>query len=169
MSSPGSSISGAKSRAGPTPARDRKGSPPGDRLRHAGRGETALSSHLLMLPEGSSSSRLRCYSVRAVLTSSQGRDAIDLLLDDLRQLERIGGGAQPEPFVHLGAVDIATGPQPVERGLRAVVDALEPGADALLAQQLHRGLEQVHHQRQLVAGEGVEQADGRGAGVAGTA
>ena len=71
----------------------------------------ALSSHLLMLPEGSSSSRLICYPVRAVLASGQGRDAIDLHLNDARQLERIGGDAQSEQLVHLGPVDAATGPQ----------------------------------------------------------
>ena len=54
-----------------------------------------------MLPEGSSSSRLSCYPIRAVLTPGQGRDAINFLLDGARQLERIGGGAQPEKFVHL--------------------------------------------------------------------
>ena len=57
-------------------------------------------------------------------------------------------------------------PQPIERGLRAIVGALEPGADALLAPQLHRGLEQIHHQAQFVAVEIIEQADGGWAVVA---
>jgi hypothetical protein len=75
---------------------------------------------------------LNCYRGRTVLASGQGRNALEFLVDGLRQLERIGRRAQAKELNHLGAGELLAGPQPIERSLRPVIDALEPGADALL-------------------------------------
>jgi hypothetical protein len=50
--------------------------------------------------------------------------------------------------------------EPIEGRLRAIVFALEARPDPDFAQQLHGGLEEMHHEAQLIAGELVEEGQG---------
>jgi hypothetical protein len=85
-------------------------------------------------------------------------DPGEFALYSLGQRERVEASPQFLEGADLGQITLATGDEAVQRGLRLVVDALQPGAEADFLDQLHRGLEEVHDQAPHVS---VENVDGR--------
>ncbi len=66
-------------------------------------------------------------------------------LNRLGQREGVEASPQFLEGADPGEITLAGGDEAVQRGLRLVVDAVEPGAEADFLNQLHRGLEEVHH------------------------
>ncbi len=84
------------------------------------------------------------------------------------RLDRLGEGEGVQPLAQMlerlqgVEVGVRRGQEPIEGRLRTIVFALEAGADADIAQELHGRLEEIHHEAQLVAVELVEEREGVG-------
>src|SRR5436853_7248556 len=88
-------------------------------------------------------------------------NAIDLPLDLIREHKRIDAFAQGNQLVKPDADSLVTLSQQTIQGSGwSVVHAANAGADPLLAEQLYRGLKEIHHPAPLVAIEIVEKIDG---------
>jgi len=71
-------------------------------------------------------------------------DAREVSVNGVGKGEGIQVGAMVLQSGDLGRVALARRQQPVQRRLRALVDAREAGADADFAQELHGGLKEIH-------------------------
>jgi hypothetical protein len=69
----------------------------------------------------------------------EGVEAAELVIDGLREDERIELGTERGELGHLGGIRLRAGLDAVEGGLRAIVHAPDPGPHADLPHELDRG------------------------------
>jgi hypothetical protein len=97
---------------------------------------------------------------RALATVCQAVDAAELSVDRLRKSKRIQAGPKLLQHGDLRGVTCSGGHEPIQRGLGTVIATPEPGADADFSGEFHRGLEQVHHEPELMAVEVIHRLEG---------
>jgi hypothetical protein len=93
----------------------------------------------------------------AVPAVSQAIDPLKFAVDGDRQGKGIQAVAQTLQGPELGRIADACGQEPIQGCLRAIIRPMEPRTDPRFADEFHGGLEEIHHQAQLVA---VEIIDG---------
>ncbi len=98
----------------------------------------------------------------AVPTGGEVIDAGEFAIDGLGKGEGVESGPEAQQRLDLRWVPRAGRHETVERGLGTIVDTFEARAHASLAEELHRWLEEVHHQPELVAVQIVDRGDGLG-------
>jgi hypothetical protein len=96
----------------------------------------------------------------------EGEDGLELPVDRLGEPEGIEAIAERHEGGDLGMVAVGAGEHPLEGGAGGVVTATHARADALLADQLDGGQEEVLEEAELAAVEGVDRREGGGRVVA---
>jgi len=91
----------------------------------------------------------------------EGGQARELEVDGLGEREGVEGGPEVLEVGHSHGNSLGAGLDALEGRLRTVVHAMDPGTDALLADELHGRQEQVLEEPQLVLVEGVQGGHGR--------
>src|ERR1700730_18106595 len=97
---------------------------------------------------------------RALATVCETVDAAEFSVDHLGESKRIPPVPELLQRGYLRGVTHSGGHEAIQRGLRAIVAAREPGAAPDLAHELHRGLKEIHHQPELVAIELIDGVQG---------
>jgi len=87
-------------------------------------------------------------------------DTVEFPLNRGSQGERIQTGSELLEGLQLSAVRVVGSEEAIQRSLRAIIDSPEPRADAHLANKLHRGLKEIHHEAELVPVEIIDGFEG---------